>query len=234
MSIIVAPGSVASGLRRVRCMHRFRDRRHAGYLLGQELRRFAGDSAPVVLALPRGGVPVAYEVARALGAPLDILVVRKLGVPGQEELAMGAVASGGALVINRSVVKEGGISQQEIENAIARERLNIERYESIYRGTKERIPVFERDVILVDDGLATGSTMRAAIQSLRALRPRRIIAAAPVGARESCARLRSEADEVICLRTPESFQAVGTWYVEFDQTSDEEVRELLGGTENNN
>ncbi|HVW87200.1 MAG TPA: phosphoribosyltransferase, partial [Bryobacteraceae bacterium] len=214
-------------------MQQFRDRPHAGRLLGQELLRFRGEPAPLILALPRGGVPVAFEVARVLKAPLDIFLVRKLGVPGQEELAMGAIASGGTRVLNDEIVRALRIPERTIDDVEARERRNLESRERLYRGSAPRAAVEARDVILIDDGLATGSTMRAAVSALRAERPSRIIVAVPVGAEPTCELLRRVADEVICLRTPQPFQAVGLWYEDFDQVTDATVRELLRAASGN-
>ncbi len=181
----------------------------------------------LVLALPRGGVPVAYEVARALGAPLDVFVVRKLGVPGHEELAMGAVATGGVRVLNEDVVRGLRIPDPVIDAVTAVEREELERRERLYRGDRPSPDVRGRTVILVDDGLATGATMHAAIKALRQQQPARIVVAVPTAAPETCAALRREVDDVVCAITPEPFYSVGLWYEDFSQTSDEEVRELL-------
>jgi putative phosphoribosyl transferase len=202
----------------------FRDRAEAGRLLADKLTRYANRSDVAVLALPRGGVPVAFEVARALHAPLDVFLVRKLGVPGYEELAMGAIATGGVRVLNQDVVRALGISDDVIQSVAIREQQELERRERTYRGNRPGLDVRGRIVILVDDGLATGSTMRAA---LRRQEPARIIVAVPVGASETCHELWADADEVACLRTPEPFRAVGLWYEDFSQTSDQEVHELL-------
>jgi len=210
---------------------RFRDRDEAGELLGRDLaRRLAARDDAVVLALPRGGVPVGYAVARALGAPLDVFIVRKLGVPGHEELAMGAIASGGVRVLNQDVLNYLPVSQRMIDAVAAREQQELERREREYRGARPPLDVKEKTVIVVDDGLATGSTMRAAVAALRKMEPKRIIVAVPVAAESTCNDFRAEgiADEVVCLRTPEPFQAVGLWYSDFDQTTDDEVHELLG------
>lgn len=181
----------------------------------------------LVLALPRGGVPVAFEVARWLDAPLDVFLVRKLGVPGHEELAMGAIATGGVRVVNEAIVRELGVGREAFEEVAARERVELERRERAYRGERNAPEVGGRTVILVDDGLATGSTMRAAAVALRRRGPGRLVVAAPVAAREACEELRAEADEVVCAETPEPFRGVGRWYEDFSQTTDEEVRELL-------
>lgn len=209
----------------------FADRLEAGQRLGAWLRKFrAEDCAPgeyVVLALPRGGVPVGYEVARALGVPLDVFVVRKLGAPSQPELAMGAIASGGVRVINREVVRALRITPEEVEAATQREAGELERREKLYRSNRPPVAVRGRCVLLIDDGIATGSTMRAAAEALRQLGPKRIIVAVPVAAEETCRDLEGEADAVVCLFTPSNFAAVGQWYRRFEQTSDEEVRNLL-------
>jgi len=181
----------------------------------------------VVLALPRGGVPVAYEVASALGAPLDVFLVRKLGTPGHRELAMGAIASGGVRVLNDDVVRWYGIPESAIESVAHEEAAELERRERAYRDGRPAPDLADRIVILVDDGLATGSTMRAAAQAVRLHRPSRTVVAVPVGARQTCSEIASVADEVICARMPEPFSAVGQWYLNFDQTDDDQVRELL-------
>ena len=206
---------------------KFRDRGDAGRALAAALRQYANRNDVLVLALPRGGVPVAYEVARELGAPLDIFLVRKLGVPGHEEYAMGAIAEGGAIVLNREVIQQLGIPQRAVDSVIQQERAELERRARLYRQGRPPPEVRDRVVILVDDGLATGSTMRAAAQALRMLRPARIVVAVPVAPVETCEALRDAADEVLCLRTPEPFHAVGLWYADFAQTLDAEVRELL-------
>ena len=205
----------------------FTDRRAGGRALAAELDGYAGRDDVVVLGLPRGGIPVAYEVARALGVPLDVFLVRKLGTPWHPELAMGAIASGGIRVLNEDVVRSYGISPQEIQLVAHREQQELERRERQYRAGRLLLPVAGRVVILVDDGLATGSTMRAAVGAVRQLHPSRVVVAVPVGARESAEELRAVADEVICARTPEPFSAVGQWYIDFDQTTDEEVQHLL-------
>jgi len=210
---------------------RFRDRFDAGRHLAAQLQRYAGRPDVVVLALPRGGVPVGYEVARALAAPLDVFVVRKLGVPGQEELAMGAIASGGIRILNNEVLEALPISEQEIEAVSAREARELRRREEEYRDGRPPVDVRGKVVILVDDGLATGSTMRAAVAALRRLDPARVVVAVPVGAHSTCVQLGREADEAICAREPEPFYAVGMWYDDFSQTSDEEVRDLLSQLE---
>jgi putative phosphoribosyl transferase len=205
----------------------FRDRTEAGRLLAAELSRYAHRPDVLVLGLPRGGVPVAYEVAQALEAPLDVFVVRKLGLPGQEELAVGAIASGGARVLNEEVVKALEISNEVIDSIATQEQAELERRERVYRGDRPWPEVRGRVVILVDDGLATGSTMRAAVAALRRQQPARIVVAVPVAAPETCEEFRAIADEIVCLDTPEPFYAVGLWYRDFGQTTDEQVRSLL-------
>ena len=205
----------------------FSDRTDAGRELARLLSSYAGRTDVVVLALPRGGVPVAAQVAEALGAPLDVYVVRKLGTPGHRELAMGAIASGGVRVVNDEVVRWLGILPHQIDDVAAEEMIELERRESAYRGGRAAADLAGRTVILVDDGLATGSTMRAAVQSVRQRNPSRVIVAVPVGAPSTCSELSAIADEVVCARRPDPFSAVGQWYVNFDQTSDDEVRQLL-------
>ena len=205
----------------------YRDRREAGQALADNLRHYAGRTDIVVLALPRGGVPVAYEVARALRAPLDIFVVRKLGVPGHEELAMGAVASGGARVLNEDVVRGLGIPEHAIDAVATWERRELARRERLYRDGRAAPDVRGKTVILVDDGLATGASMQAAIAALREHQPATIVVAVPTASRETCEALLEHVDDVICATTPEPFHAVGFWYEDFSQTTDEEVRELL-------
>jgi predicted phosphoribosyltransferase len=207
----------------------FTDRSEAGRVLAARLGRYAGRDDVVVLALPRGGVPVGYEVARALGAPLDVFLVRKLGVPGHEELAMGAIASGGVRVLNEDVIRALGLPPEAIDAVAEMEQAEMARREQAYRDGRPFPNVRDRIVILVDDGLATGSTMRAAVAALRQMGPGWIVVAVPVGAADTCRDLRSEADEVVCARQPEPFFAVGAWYRDFSQTTDEEVRELLQG-----
>lgn len=204
----------------------FRDRGEAGRLLGSELvaRKLAANA--IVLALPRGGLPVGVEVADALNAPLDIVVVRKLGVPWQPELAMGAIA-GGIRVLDHSLIRYLGISDEEIEAVVARELQEMERREKLYRGGLPAPDLRGRTVLLVDDGLATGSTMVAAARHVRSVHPERLIIAVPVASSEACRRLRSEADECICLAAPDPFSAVGEWYINFRQVSDAEVQSIL-------
>ncbi len=206
---------------------RFRDRAEAGRLLAELLRDYAGGDDVLVLALPRGGVPVGYEVAKALGVPLDVFVVRKLGVPGHEEFAMGAIASGGLAVLNRDTIQQLRIGEAEVPRAIAAEMRELQRREAAYRGDRDPPELEGKTVILVDDGLATGSTMRAAALAVRQRNPARIVVAVPVAAAETCDEFRDVVDEVICGAMPRPFQAVGLWYEDFSQTSDEEVRELL-------
>lgn len=206
----------------------FRDREDAGRQLGAELvRRGLKGSSNVVLALPRGGVPVGYEVARALGCPLDVFIVRKLGLPGHEELAIGAIASGGVRYLNEGVLRYYPVEPAVLERVSQKEKLELVRRERHYRGDRSPLELREKRVIVCDDGLATGSTMRAAVRALRQLEPCEVVVAVPVAAREAFEEFRSEADQIICLATPEPFQAVGRWYVEFEQTSDEQVLELL-------
>ena len=206
----------------------FENRTEAGRFLAGKLTHYAGRSDVIVLALPRGGVPVAYEVAHALHAPLDVFVVRKLGVPGYEELAMGAIATGGVRVINQALANYLGIPEGAIEVVTNREKSELERREQLYRGTSPPVNLRERTVIIVDDGMATGSTMHAAVQAIRQQQPQQIIVAVPVGARETCDSFKSEVDTLcVCAITPEPFDGVGLWYRDFSQTTDEEVRDLL-------
>ena len=205
----------------------FKDRHQAGQILASRLMAYANRPDVVVLALPRGGVPVGYEVAKALNVPLDVFVVRKLGVPGHEELAMGAIASGGVRVLNDEVVAALGIPPYMIDLITQREQRELERRDRDYRDGRPPLDVRGRTVILVDDGLATGSSMRVAAEALRQKQPAHIVVAVPVAAASTCREFESEVDEVICAATPEPFQAVGLWYQDFSQTSDEEVRELL-------
>jgi putative phosphoribosyl transferase len=205
---------------------RYRDRREAGRVLGERLAPLADQQDILVLGLPRGGVPVAWEVARRLGAPVDVFVVRKLGFPGHEELAMGAIASGGVRVLNPEAIAYG-VTRDDIERVTEKERRELERRERLFRGDRPPVRVAGRTVILVDDGLATGSTMRAAVRALRQQQAARIIVAVPIAAPSTCAEMEKEADEVVCAATPEPFRAVGLWYEDFTQTTDEEVRELL-------
>jgi putative phosphoribosyl transferase len=203
----------------------FADRREAGRQLAGALERFRG-TASVVLGLPRGGVPVAYEIAISLELPLGVYIVRKLGVPGHRELAMGAIASGGTKVMDEELIRELHIPQAAIDAVVTEEERELAARERLFAATG-RLPLEGRTVILVDDGLATGSTMRAAVRAVRHLQPAKVVVAVPVGAPSTCQALEQEADEVVCLQTPEPFSAVGLWYRRFDQTPDEEVRELL-------
>jgi predicted phosphoribosyltransferase len=203
------------------------NRREAGLTLAAQLQAYAARPDVVVLALPRGGVPVAYEVARSLHAPLDVFLVRKLGVPGHEELAMGAIASGGVRVLNADIVQWYGIAPPIIDAIAEAEQAELERRATAYRGNRPTVELHGRTVLLIDDGLATGSTMKAAVQAVRAHGPARIVVAVPVGAADTCRDLGAVADEVVCARTPRDFRAVGLWYRDFSQTTDEEVRELL-------
>ena len=205
----------------------FNDRVEAGRALAARLRQYAGRSDVVVLALPRGGVPVAFPVAEVLDAPLDLFLVRKLGTPGHRELAMGAIASGGIRVLNDEVVRWYGISPAAIDAVAREEEQELLRREATYREGRESPPLGGRIVILIDDGLATGSTMMAAVKAVRQRHPAKVIVAVPVGARDTCEALAAVADEVVCVRMPEPFSAVGQWYLDFDQTTDEEVRQLL-------
>jgi putative phosphoribosyl transferase len=206
----------------------FANRRAAGRFLASKLRRYAGQPDTVVLALPRGGVPVGYEVARALELPLDVFVVRKLGFPGYEELAMGAIASGGVRVVNRDVIAMVSDPEEVIDRVAQREMAELERREQLYRGEVKPIDVRGKTVILIDDGLATGATMRAGVAALRQLRAARIVVAVPVGSPETCAEFEEEVDETVCAVSPPGFRAVGQFYEDFGQTTDEEVAELLG------
>jgi putative phosphoribosyl transferase len=210
---------------------RFRDRMEAGRLLAQRLRTYAGRDDVVVLALPRGGVPVAYEVAKELDAPLVVFLVRKLGVPGYEELAMGAIATGGVLVLDQGLVQRLGIDRAQLERAVAQELRELQRREEAYDGRRAPQQLEGKTVILVDDGLATGSTMRAAAFAVRELNPARVVVAVPVASRETCDEFRDVVDEVVCEVTPRPLHAVGLWYEDFSQTSDDEVRELLDRAE---
>ena len=205
----------------------FTDRADAGRQLAGWLSAYAGRSDVVVLALPRGGVPVAAEVAARLGAPLDVFLVRKLGVPGHPELAMGAIAEGGVMVVSQGILADLGIPRTALEQVAVRERLELERRDTQYRGTRQRPTLRDKVAILIDDGLATGATMEAAVMALRDHQPSRIVVATPVGARDACERIGRVADEVVCALIPESFMAVGQWYRNFGQTSDEEVRALV-------
>jgi len=212
-------------------MDRFQDRADAGVYLAERLQKYANKPDTIVLGLPRGGVVVAYEVARALGLPLDIFLVRKLGVPGYEELAMGAIASGGVQVINQDVVMGIQISQARIQEIAAKEMEELKRRERAYRADRPPLVVKDQTVILIDDGLATGATMRAAVEALKRMGPRKIVIAVPVASIEVCQEFRAKADELVCGITPAHFNAVGAWYDDFSQTTDKEVIQLLRESE---
>ena len=208
-------------------MRLFHDRADAGRQLAEQLREYANSNEVVVLGLPRGGVPVAYEVASRLNVPLDIFLVRKLGVPGHTELAMGAIAPGGVQVLNRDLIDELAIPPASVGAVAASERQELERRDRIFRGGRPLPKLKGKTVIVIDDGLATGATMEAAVTALRHMEPTQIVVAVPVGARETCERLARVADRMICLATPAPFDAVGQWYEDFSQTTDEEVKHLL-------
>lgn len=210
---------------------RFTDRRHAGRLLTAHLPRTLTAERPIVLGVPRGGVPVAYEVASALRAPLDVFVVRKLGVPGHDELAFGAIASSGVRVLNADVVDAYGLSEATIAAVAAREARELDRRERLFRGDRDALDLAGRVVVLIDDGLATGASMQAAIQALRQRAPARIIAAVPVAAPQTCAVMSRHADLMVCAVTPSDFLGVGAWYFDFSQTTDDEVRDLLAAAQ---
>src|ERR687888_109711 len=214
-------------MRPTELQERFGDRAQAGRELAAVLSRYAGREDVVVLALPRGGVPVGLEVARELDAPLDVYVVRKLGLPEQPELAMGALASDGIRVLNDEVVEAAAVPPETIEEVAAREHEELARRESVYRGGRSALRVEGKTVILVDDGLATGSSMRAAVRALRGQRPAQIVVAVPIAPPATCEELRGEADQVVCACTPEPFLAIGAWYEHFPQVSDGEIRDLL-------
>jgi len=203
------------------------DRTDAGIRLAGHLAAYVGRADVVVLGLPRGGVPVAAEVARALGAPLDVFCVRKLGVPGEPELAMGAIATGGVVVVNEAVVAEISAPPELVAEVAAAERAELDRRERAYRGDRPPLPLAGRTVVLVDDGLATGASMRAAVRAVRSAGPARVVVAVPVAAAETCRSLEAEADEVVCPLAPKGFRAVGGWYEDFSATSDDEVRRCL-------
>jgi putative phosphoribosyl transferase len=206
---------------------RFHDRREAGRFIAELLQDYAGRDDVIVLALPRGGVPVGYEVAEALDAPLDVFVVRKLGVPGHEELAMGAIATGGTVVLNQAAIEALGVGEDQLRRVVETEYRELQRREATYREGGEPPDLEGKTVILVDDGLATGSTMRAAALAVREHNPAKVVVAVPVAAAETCDEFRDVVDEIVCGVLPRPFQAVGIWYEDFSQTSDEEVRELL-------
>lgn len=208
-------------------MARFSDRRDAGKILAQELTAYAGRSDVIVLALPRGGVPVAYEVALALNVPLDIFIVRKLGLPGHEELAIGAIASGGVRVLNEDIIHALNIPEAMINRVAQQELQELGRREQLYRGDRPMLDVQDKTVILIDDGLATGASMRAAVSGVRTRHPARIVIAVPTAAPETCNAFEFEVDEIVCAMTPEPFFGVGKWYENFSQITDEEVHTLL-------
>jgi predicted phosphoribosyltransferase len=205
----------------------FQNRREAGKQLAHLLHEYAGLRDVIVLGLPRGGVPVAYEVARALHAPLDVFVVRKLGVPGQEELAFGAIATGGVRILNPYVVEQARITDEEIESVTRAEAQELERREHAFRGGRSAPTIRGRTVILIDDGLATGATMRAAVMALRQQHPARIVVGVPAASPDTCATFQDEVDDIVCAMTPDPFYSVGSWYDDFTQTTDEEVHDLL-------
>jgi putative phosphoribosyl transferase len=205
----------------------FRDRQDAGQRLAEALAHYRGRNDVLVLALPRGGIPVGYEVAHSLGVPLEVFVVRKLGVPWHEELAMGAIASGGARVLNEDVVRAYGLTKSQLDEVAAREQIELERREREYRDGRPFPDVRNQIVILVDDGLATGASMRAAVDAVRHMGAGKVVVAVPVGPRETCDAFRQIADEIICGATPEPFYGVGQWYEDFEQTTDAEVNDLL-------
>lgn len=208
-------------------IRRFRNRIDAGRMLASRLTAYAHRPDVLVLGLPRGGIPVAYEVARELGVPLDVFVVRKLGMPGHEEYAIGAIATGGVRIINEEAIRTFGVTDAEIEAVTAEELRELDRRERSYRDNRPPLTVAGKTIILVDDGLATGSTMRAAVEALRQEGPARIVVAVPTAAPETCDEMAGHVDEMICAMTPEPFYAVGLWYDDFGQTSDEEVHDLL-------
>jgi putative phosphoribosyl transferase len=210
---------------------RFRDRKDAGKRLAEQLSGYKGQPDVLVLALPRGGVPVAVEVARTLHAPMDVFLVRKLGVPGQKELALGAVATGGVRVLNRGLLNSLHITPGELEAITASEQRELERRQRLYRDDRPEPMIRDRTVILVDDGLATGATMRAAVLALRQQKPARIIVGVPAASPQTCHDFRDEVDEIICAITPEPFHAVGLWYEDFAQVTDDEVRAMLAQTQ---
>lgn len=208
-------------------MTRFTDRREAGRALAQKLLQYANRPDVVVLALPRGGVPVAYEVATALNASLDVLIVRKIGAPWNEELAVGAIASGDTMVLDAALMRDLGIDRADVDRVIAAERLELRRREQLYRDSRPFPVIKGKTVILVDDGLATGASMIAAVRAIRTQQPAAVVVAVPVASPDTCTLVRRDAEDCVCAMTPLQFYAVGAWYVDFDQTPDEEVRDLL-------
>jgi len=205
----------------------FTDRVQAGRMLAERLKAYADRKDVTVLGIPRGGIPVAFEIAEALGAQLDVFVARKLGVPGQEELAFGAIASGGVRVLDPDIIGAVGISNSDIEEVTSREQRGLERRERLYRGARAPLDIGGRTAILVDDGIATGSSIRAAISALRHLQPARLVVAAPVAPLSTCARLRQEVDDLVCVDMPRTFRAIGEFYEDFSQVTDQEVTDLL-------
>jgi predicted phosphoribosyltransferase len=208
--------------------YRFRDRTEAGRLLRDRLTRYANDPDTLVLALPRGGVSVAFEIARDLNLPLDVCITRKLGVPGRKELAMGAIGRGGIRVINESIIEDLHLSEEAIDRVAREEEIELERREHLYRGDRPFPEIAGKTVILVDDGIATGATLKAAILTLKSRDPRSLVVAVPVGHPEICEQLEEYVDRLICISKPESLNSISLWYDDFSQTSDEEVRDLLG------
>lgn len=211
----------------------FTDRTHAGMELAKALAAYTDHPDSIVLALPRGGVPIAFEIAKVLHAPMDVFIVRKLGAPGQPELAMGAIASGGLRVMNDDVLRMLRVDEATIAATVAEEQKELERRERLYRGNRPAVKIADKTVIVVDDGIATGATMRAAVRALKAQQPARLIVAIPTAAVDTCNLLRQEVDEVVCLATPEPYIAVGRWYRDFAQTSDAEVQALLAQSSQN-
>ncbi len=209
----------------------FKDRTDAGQKLAEKLTTYANREDVIVLGLARGGVPVAYQVAKKLAVPLDVFLVRKLGVPGREELALGAIASGGVRILNHDIVDTLQISEQEIENIAGQEQQELERREHSYRGNRPPLEARDRQVILVDDGLATGASMRAAVAALKSQNPKRIVIGVPTAAPPTCRSFEDEVDEVICAITPQPFMGVGAWYENFSQTTDDDVRDILENAE---
>ena len=205
----------------------FSDRRDAGKKLAEKLKKYEDDKSVIVLGLPRGGVPVAYEVAKALDATLDVFLVRKLGLPNQPELAMGAIASGGVRVMNENVIRRSGVSDQRVEEIVEDEQKKLKEQEEIFRGARPEIDITGKTVVLVDDGLATGASMRAAVSAIKELHPEKVVVAVPTAPEDTCQEFESLVDKFVCLRTPYPFWGVGGSYQNFSQTSDEEVRELL-------
>ena len=211
---------------------RFKNREEAGEKLADDLTEYANRNDVIILALPRGGVPVAYEVAKKLKVPMDVFLVRKLGVPGQEELAMGAIASGGVEVLNKDIVQSLGISRSTIDKVAEKEHRELERREKSYRGDRPKPEIKNKHVILIDDGLATGASMRSAVRAVRSWNPAEVIVAVPTSAPDTCELFEYEADSIVCLSTPKPFYGVGAWYEDFSQTTDEEVSNLLEKAEN--